>query len=90
MCRELLPPLACTVADACTGSSLSFQPLQPGGGLWDKLQSCRVMCGHGLLGCSALMNWLLRHFKSTCVFVIDKMGIIEVVGLNVLMEIYKL
>lgn len=90
VCREPLLPLACTMADACNGLSLSFCFLQPGGRLWGKLQCGRTTCGHGLLGCSALMNWLPRHFKSTCVFVTDQMGIIDIVGLNVLMERYKL
>lgn len=69
---------------------LVLQPLQLGDGLWDKLQHGRTTCGHGLLGCSALMNCLSRHFKSTCVFVIDKVGVVDVAGLNVLMERRKL
>lgn len=90
VCGELLPALACTVAGVCTAPSSSFQPLQPGAGLWDEPQRGRTMCGHGLLGCSALMNWFSRHSKSTCVFVRDKMGVIDVVGFNVLMRRYKL
>lgn len=39
-------------------------------------------CGHGLLGCSALMHRLSRHFKN-CVFVIDEMDVVDVVGWNV-------